>query len=160
MAKDLPPAVREDRDPFAFFIHAGGLGSLAFLRWTNYSCPHCRVVFRRDYWSRNVKLGSGLRICDHCGTGFDDGSREWPQLTHIKKLRLFFPPLIIGIWGGFAVAGIASLFIGPRDEHSLGIVIFAFITGLLPAVFLSPIQFWRINRSIRRYNAHDRALFP
>src|SRR5690348_5365865 len=81
----LPSATRRDYNPPAIVFPLG------FLRWTSYSCPHCKHVFRRDFWPYNVGLGSGGRLCRHCGKVFVDGAREWPDLTLPKKLRFFFP---------------------------------------------------------------------
>jgi len=149
-----PKAIREDHNPFALLgFLPTYLRLLIFLRWTSYKCPHCGHVFRIEFWPNNVKLGSGQRLCKQCGTLFDDGSREWPELPLFRKLRLFFPPLAVGIWGGFVVAAIASLFIGPRDEHSWPVVIIVSTFGLIPALAWSPIHLIQVIRSIHRYNA-------
>jgi hypothetical protein len=150
--RKYPKATNEDQNPFAFsgFL-PGYLRLLIFLRWTVYKCPHCGHVFRRDFWPRNVWLGSGERVCKNCGQIFDDGSREWRELPLLRKLRFFFPPLAIGIGGGFVVAAIASLFIG--DEHSWPIVIIVSTFGLIPVLALSPIHLTQVIRSIHRYNA-------
>lgn len=149
-----PKATHEEQSPFALLgFLPGYLRLLIFLRWTIYKCPHCGHVFRRDYWPGNVWLGAGEHVCKNCGKIFDDGSREWPELPLARMLRLLFPPLIIGVWGGFVVAAVASLFIGPRDEQSWLIVILVSSFGLVPAVAWSPIQLARVIRSIHRYNA-------
>jgi len=151
---ELPAAIREDHNPLAVAGFFPGLQRfLIFVRWTSYSCPHCNAVFRRDYWPSNVRLGTGERMCRKCGRVFDDGSREWPELPLGRKLRLLFSPLVIGVWGGFVVAAIASLFIGPRDEHSWSVVIVVSTFGLMPTLALSPIHLTQVIRSIRRYNA-------
>ena len=152
--RKYPKATHEDQNPFALFgFLPGYLRLLIFLRWTIYKCPHCGDVFRRDFWPRNVWLGAGEHVCKNCGKIFDDGSCEWPELPLLRKLRFFFSPLAIGIWGGFVVAAIASLFIGPRDEHSWPVVIVVSTFGLIPALAWSPIHLTQVIRSIRRYNA-------
>jgi predicted RNA-binding Zn-ribbon protein involved in translation (DUF1610 family) len=150
---NLPPAIREDHNPFAVLGLLGGLERfLVFVRWTSYKCPHCGQVFRRDYWPENVRLGSGVRLCRKCGGEFEDGSREWPQLALADKLRVFFPPTLMAIWAGFVVTAILSLFIGPRDEHSLGVVIIVSAFGLLPTLLWSPFPLYSVIRSHRRYS--------
>jgi len=142
---NLPSAIRKDCDLLT-------LVGLHLVRWTSYSCPHCNGVFRRDYWPRNVWLGAGKRVCKNCGQIFDDGSREWAEIPLLRRLRVFFPPLAVGIWGGFVVAAVASLFIGPRDEHSWPLVIVVSTFGLIPAIAWFPIHLAQVIRSIRRYN--------
>lgn len=152
----LQPAVHEDHSPFSVLgLFPGYQRFLIFVRWTSYKCPPCGCVFRRDFWPQNVRLGSERRTCKQCGMAFDDGSREWPELPLLSKLRFFFPPLAIGIWGGFVVATVASLFIGPRDEHSWPLVIVVSTFGLTPALARSPVNLTRVIRSIRRYNARE-----
>ncbi len=156
---NLPQAIREDNSPLALEgLLAGGLGYfLGFLRWTSYKCPGGGDVFRRDYWPANARLGKGVRVCRKCGLEFDDGSREWPQLPFTSRLRVFFPPLLMGIWGGFEVAAILSLFIGTRDEHSFLVVVIVSTMGLIPALVWSPYPLYSVFRSIRRYNDRDSA---
>jgi|SRR5579859_1057913 len=150
----LRRAIREDRNPFSIFGFTPGFQRLLiFVRWTSYKCPHCGHVFRRDFWPGSVRLGSGQRTCQECGTLFDDGSREWPELAFESKLRLFLPPLAIGIWCGFLAAAVASLYIGPRDEHSWGVVFFVSAVGLMPAIAWSPVPLTRMIYSIHRYKA-------
>lgn len=150
----LPPAIREDHNPFAILgLTPGFQRLLIFVRWTGYKCPHCGHVFRRDFWPRTVWLGSGQCTCKECGMLFDDGSREWPELPFGSKLKLFLSPLAIGIWGGFVFAAVASLYIGPRDEHSWGVVLLVSALGLVPAIAWSPVPLTRMICSIRRYNS-------
>jgi len=152
----LPPAIREDNNPFAIpALFPGPLRLLILLRWTSYSCPHCKAVFHRDFWPSNVRLSSGERTCRKCGRIFDDGSREWPELGLASKLRFLFPPLLIGISGGFIVAAIMSLFISPRDEHSWLVVIMVSIFGLVPVILWCPIRLIWILRSRRRYESEQ-----
>lgn len=149
----LPPAVREDYSPFSVLgLFPGYQRFLIFARWTSYKCPYCGCVFHRDFWPTKVRLGSGQRTCKNCGMPFDDGSREWPKLPLLSKVRFFLPPLACGIWGGFTLAAIASLFIGPRDEHSWPLVFVVSAFGLIPALALSPVQLTRVVKSVHRYN--------
>jgi len=140
---NLLPAIREDHNPFAIVGFFPGLQRLLiFVRWTSYHCPHCRAVYRRDFWPANVRLGPAEHTCKKCGDAFDDGSREWPELGLAKKLRFLFPPLLIGISGGFLVAAILSLFISPRDENSWP------EAGIVSALALIPVIVWCLVRLI------------
>ena len=149
-----PLVIREDNSPVPFAGFATGYWKLlGFLRWTSYACPHCYKVFRRDFWPNNIRLGCGERSCANCGNVFDDGSHEWKDLRPGAKLRVFCPPLLGGIWGGFAVAGILSYFAFPRDEHSLFVAVFAFSIGIIPVLLCAPYHLGAVRRSNRRYEA-------
>ena len=143
----LPPATRQDGKP-PLAIWPLGLG-----RWTSSACPWCRHVFRRDFWPNNVRLGSGERICRHCREPFDDGAREWPELTISKKLRFFFPPLLLGVCGGFELAPIVLFFTLPRDEH-IGplVIVSSLIIGAVLVLVWSPLRLIWVLRSTKRYN--------
>jgi uncharacterized Zn-finger protein len=141
-ASNLPRAIRKDHSPLALvgvfgMVLERALIFLGFVRWTSYQCPYCNAVFRRDFWPDKLRLGSGKRTCQRCGRLFDDGSREWPQLTLTQKLRFFFPPLFLGIWGGLVLAALLAALIGPPDEHTLPIVA-VFI--LVPTFLWSPVR--------------------
>jgi len=154
----LPHAIREDDNPFALLGLTPGLQRLLiFIRWTSYKCPHCGHVFRRNFWPSAIRLESGQRKCKECGMLFDDGSREWPELPFGRRLRLFLPPLAIGIWGGFLVAAVISLYVSPRDEHSWGVVFLVSAVGLIPVLAWSPVALMRVIYSIHRYNARGGA---
>jgi hypothetical protein len=154
MEPKLLPAIRSDRNPFAMAPLFGGIWgtSLIFFRWTCYGCPYCESIFRRDYWQHSVHLGSGERLCPNCGKVFDDGTREWPELTLGRKLRFLFPPLPVAIFGGFLLAGILSSTMTP-DGHGLFVVVFAMTVGLIPLLIFSLAQLPWIFRSNRRYRA-------
>jgi hypothetical protein len=144
-------AIREEHDPFAVLgLFPSFLRVLVFLRWTSYACPHCGQVFRRDFWPEKVRLGHGQRACDECGAVFDDGTREWPQLSVFKKLRFFFPPLLIGISGGLLLAAILVSILPQRDWR---VAVVGLILALIPLFFWSLIRWPWVFRSIRRYNA-------
>jgi hypothetical protein len=153
MESKLLPAIRKDQNPFAIGHLFGGIwgASIIFLRWTSYGCPYCENIFRRDYWQYNVHLGSGGRLCLNCGKVFDDGTREWPDLTLGRKFRFLFPPLPRAIFGGFLLAGILSPFFTPWDEHSLFVVVFAMTVGLIPLLVCSLVRLPWVLRSNRRY---------
>ena len=151
----LPLAIRKDRDLSALsglHLLSPFFSFLPLLRWSTFVCPVCDVAFRTDYWPHNVRLGSGHRTCGQCGTAFDDGSREWPELRLTQKVRFLFPPLLVGIAGGFLFAAIASLFIGRRDEHSWLVVFIISALGFLPAVLWSLFRLIWVMHSIHRYH--------
>jgi len=131
---DLPQARREEHNPLAVE------GRLVLLRSTTHRCPHRRGAARRDFWPNNVKLGSGEHIWRKCGRVFDDGSHEWPVLSLAKRLRFLFPPLLIGISGGFVVAAILSVLSTPWDEHSWLVILIAWGFSLIPIIVWCPIR--------------------
>jgi hypothetical protein len=55
-------------------------------------------------------LGSGERTCPTCGKVFDDGFREWPELSFDQKVQHVFPVPIMGIIGGFLVCAAIAIF--------------------------------------------------
>jgi len=150
----LPQATRKDHDLLVFFgLHflSPFFAFLPLVRWTSLGCPHCNRIFRRDYWPQNVRLGSGERSCSGCSNAFDDGSREWPELSSSKKFRYFIPPGIQAVGGAGLFCVIFTLIIAPRDVVN-------FATGtLLFSFFLSPVLAWSlirllfVRRSIRRF---------
>jgi len=130
-------------DPIYGFVRFLGVPA------TSYRCPHCGHLLHADFWSGNVRLGPGIRRCTQCGQEYDDGSREWPQLSFGKKLRFCCPPILAGISGGMVLAAVLVLFL-PQPDWRLTVAglllavtpVFLFFLVRLPWVFLS----------IRRYN--------
>jgi hypothetical protein len=158
------PAIRDDHRPFnqaAILLpvpRSVPFMFLAFVRWTRDACPQSHSAFRRDFWPQNVRLGCGGTVCRNCGQSFDDGSREWPQLTWSKKLRYFLPPGIQAVAGGGLFCIIFIFFIAPGDAIDWQFTVF------LPLFFLSPVLIWSLGRflfvlgSTRRFR--DAAMSP
>ena len=110
LMRQLPRAIRRDHDPFKFLAGIGVGTLLAFLRWSNLQCPHCRRVFRRTYLPNEVRIGEGERMCPHCGRAFDDGSREWRELSRREQIRFLLPTPIMGILGALIVCSTLAIF--------------------------------------------------
>jgi hypothetical protein len=151
---ELPLEVSEDQTPFPLAVLFPGYArALGFVRWTSYRCPDCGHVSRRDYWTNSVHIGPRVRKCDHCGTLFDDRACEWPEFVTLKKLRVFFPPLLVGICGGLVLAGVIVSMIPPHDWR---------LSAISVTIALGPVVFWGIVRlpwvlvSISRYRTHSR----
>ena len=73
-----------------------------YIRWTKFSCPHCGRVFERSLSNKPVRVGPGLRVCasKNCGRTFQDGSKEWPQLTKTERVLFLLPPgaqILLGV---------------------------------------------------------------
>jgi hypothetical protein len=135
-----PPAIREN---------------LPFIRWTGYRCPHCREVFRIDFWPYNVRLGSGERICDRCGKVFDDGAREWPELKLVKRVRFFLPPGIIVMAFSFLIFGIGMLVVAPRDVVDWQFVFIVLAGSISPILIWCLIRLTFVRRSVHRYQSES-----
>lgn len=95
-------AIRKDWDPFPW-------SRFGFVRWTVYKCPLCRKIFKIAWGPESVLLGPGQRVCNGCGAVFEDGSREWPNLTRGEKQQYLFPVSVIGVFGGLLVVCIVTL---------------------------------------------------
>jgi len=148
----FPLALREDHNPpFLFLLPPALRLFLVFVRWTSYRCPFCHAVFRRDFWPYNVRLGDGQRPCNSCGRLFDDGAREWPELALAKKLRFYFPPLVLALAASSLFCGIFMLCIAPLDVLSwtMGIVVIG--ACLSPLALWSLVRLVWVSRSSRRY---------
>ena len=116
---------------------------------TSYRCPHCGHLLRADFWSGNVRLGPGVRRCAQCAGEYDDGSREWPELSLGNKLRFCCPPILAGVSGGIVVAAVLVLFLRQPDWRvtAAGLVI-----ALFPLFLFFLVRLPWILLSIRRYN--------
>ena len=153
----LPQAIREDHDqpgvvPATILPTRPTVNLLSFVRWTDFRCPHCHKVFRRDYLPHKVRLGNGIHICEKCGKAFDDGAREWPQLHWNEKLRCLMPVPLGGIFIGMLVCCILAMLIISRDQpitfvSASAIVGFSFVPVFIWWVFRVP----QVYRSIHRY---------
>jgi hypothetical protein len=146
----FPAAIREDHTPFAF------LGLLQFIRWTDYRCPHCMGVFRRDFWPYNVRLGSGMRTCSKCGKAFDDGAREWSELKSSGRWRYFLPPGLLSMAGSCLFCGIGALVVAPSDQVNWLIGTMVIGGSLMPTLVWCMIRLPPIRRSIHRYRNEPR----
>ena len=115
------PAVREDHDPLKWLAGIGTGTLLAFIRWSDFRCPYCGEVFRRTYLPSGVMLGSGERTCPTCGKVFDDGFREWPELSFDQKVQHVLPVPIMGDhWGLSCVRGHRNFHLYPgKGERQL-----------------------------------------
>lgn len=146
-------AIREDHDPFKW---AGSL--LPFVRWTDFRCPCCREAFRRTYLPRKVMLGGGDRTCPNCGKLFDDGFREWPELSVSEKAQYLLPTPVMGIIGGFLVCAFIVFWGASRLGGNIDWAFFKqFAIG-----FAALLMIWcgtriaGIQRSLNRYATRQR----
>jgi len=148
-----PAAIRQDHDVGAWvhFLPVAFASIFAFLRRTDFRCPHCLAVFRRDYLPHKVRLGSGDRLCRDCGKVSDDGSREWPELPASEKFRCLFPSPVLAVVIALLMCALIALFMAPRDQVDIAII--AMVVGgfLLPLVPWFAIRIPQVYRSIRRY---------
>jgi hypothetical protein len=104
------------------------------LVWRSYkfSCSSCRRTYATKF--SPILLGTGRRRCKACGTVFEDGCKEWPELTGRQKMQYFFPITVFACFLGAIVVALATVVIF-HDELSLGLEI-------APVVFLILILPW------------------
>lgn len=102
--------------------------------WYSFFCPSCGKTYARSLSS--LLLGPGHRRCKKCSRLFDDGSREWSEMTPCKKFEFLFPATVLGYVGGAALAGIAGFLIGWPDWPVLaGLMAFSFFCYPLDSIF-------------------------
>lgn len=130
-------------DPFYGFVRFLGVPA------TSYRCPHCGHLLRADFWSGNVRLGSGVRRCAQCGEEYGDGSREWPELSLGNKLRYCCPPILAGISGGIVCAAVLVLF---QPQPDWRVTVAGLLIALFPLFLFFLVRLPWILLSIRRYN--------
>jgi hypothetical protein len=140
-----PMAICEDHQLSHFSL------PLMFVRWTDYRCPHCNHVFRRDYFPGKITLGRGERTCPNCSRSFDDGSREWPELRFADKLGFLFPAPAKVAFGSVLLILIIAVCLGPRDRMTwVGVPIVVALVAVLTLPWLT-VRVIPVRRSIRNY---------
>ncbi|MBI2088947.1 MAG: hypothetical protein HYT78_09430 [Deltaproteobacteria bacterium] len=125
------------------------------LYWTH-KCPHCGYPFATTaYWrGLGVRLGPGYHTCKNCHRSFDDGSKEWPEMSIFERFALFIPRVS---WP-FLILALLLPFIswmtqGGKEAARFALVTVVGLVVLLP-VFLSPYWIYRIiqvRRSCKRF---------
>lgn len=145
----LSPAIRQDHQLSCFVF------PLMFICWVDYRCPHCKHVFRRDYFPGKILLGNSEHTCSGCGKVFDHGSREWPELPFIDKFGFLFPSLAKVILGSILFLCAMTLLIAPRDQVNWIVVIAVLGTVLVPMLPWLAVRSLPIQRSIRRCRTTD-----
>lgn len=151
-ASTLPRAIREDHDPLKLLTGIGAGTLFAFLRWSDFRCPNCRAIFKRAYLPNEIHLGRGEHACLSCGRLFDDGSREWPQLSQSDKIRYILPTPIMGVIGGFLICTALAIFAALDPRGSVNWIFLAWIAGACAAMLISfaVIRIPKIRGSVRR----------
>jgi len=146
----LPSVKREYKvGPATYFDPIYGITRFVGVPATSYRCPHCGHLLHADFWSGNIRLGPGVRHCAQCGELYDDGSREWPQLTAGTKLRFCCPPILAGISGGMVLAAFAVLFVPQPDWR---MTVFGLILAFVPMFLFFLFRLPWVLLSIHRYN--------
>lgn len=154
----LPAAIREDHDPLKWLTGIGLGTLLAFVRWSDFRCPHCREVFRRIYLPQEVVLGGGRRTCPSCKGGFDDGSREWPTLAVGEKIRYLFPTPIMGVIGALLLCICVVMYAIAQQPGSVDWTFATYLATLLALslVFWSGMRVPQIVASVKRHAARQK----
>jgi|ERR1700722_2619077 len=146
-------ALKTDFDPFRAF----GIGTIALLlriiRCSVYRCPYCRWIVKATWGPTNSLLGTGDRICWHCGNPFWDGSNEWPEMSGEDQRLFLLPITIIGFIGAFVLIAALVLWtsFSSKSPTHFEYSLFSLIFGV-PLSFWFGFRGWQIFRSIHRYN--------
>ena len=153
MSNRPPAAIRHDHEvsSWVHLLPVALASVLAVFRWTDFRCPHCQDIFRRDYLPHKVRLGSGDRRCRSCGKIFDDGAREWPELPGSGKFRCLLPPPVLGAVIALLVCSSIALLMAQRDQVNIGIAIIVVVAFLSPVLPWFAIRIAQIYMSVHRY---------
>jgi hypothetical protein len=125
---------------------------MLYIRYYNFSCSHCG----RGYGGSlsPFQLGTGRRRCKNCNTVFNDGSREWPELTKMQKFEYVFPTTVLGYMGAFLIVIGTAYWIGSDLHEKLFLVeLMLFLMGL-PWVPYFIGRARRIRQSVERFERH------
>ena len=113
--------------------------------WTH-KCPHCGYPFATTaYWrGLGVRLGPGFHICRNCHRSFNDGSKEWPEMSIFERLAVFIPRVS---WPFLILALLLPLISwmtqGSKEAAKFALVTLVSLAIILP-IFLSPYWVYRI----------------
>ena len=156
--EELARAIRSDREPLKLLARIGIGALFAFARWSDFGCPHCGATFQKTYLPNEVRLGQGKRICTSCAGAFDDGSREWRQLSSDEKIRYILPTPIMGVIGGVIVCTTLAFFLAMlQSSADVNWTLCGWIAGVGAALvaFVAATRLPRIRRSMRRYSGQQ-----
>lgn len=66
-------------------------------------CPYCQRSYKVTFSMHPVIIGRGMRKCSVCHKEFDDGSREWKNLSPFQRFHTWVP-FWAKIWFGSLIA--------------------------------------------------------
>jgi hypothetical protein len=101
------------------------------IRYYSFKCPRCG----QEYTNRmsRILLGTGKRRCRTCEEVFNDGCKEWPELTRSEKFDYFLPTTTLGFVAGALIMAAIAIYISKDDLTS------AFsIAGFILLMFAAP----------------------
>jgi hypothetical protein len=119
-----------------------------------YYYKFCCVACQRKYRTSlsPFELGSGLRRCPNCAAVYKDSSKEWPELSFVRKLEYVCPVMVLGYFGAVIVTlAVVVPQLSDSGEISLTLGVVALVM-LVPWVPYFLRRNSEIGQSKERYN--------
>ncbi len=133
--------------------------------YQTFQCPKCnkllffRIIKYFELIKGNSGLGPSTILCSKCGTIIPTGNIEWPNMSKISKIYLWFITIIysfvIGVFTSLAILALLGSILGSKSGSLLttpNILIAAIFFGM-PFIIL---QIIRIESSISRAKNENR----
>ena len=150
------PLATKDEEGLAPVLEVSGSALTGILSPVMYRCPHCRHVYRLVFGPGDVFLGEGRRTCASCHKAFRDRSKEWAEVSSLDRFFFLFPGfaciwVLLGIIAGSLLAWLTW------SRETTGVLIPLAIVFAVPPVAWLGFRSWQIQRSMHRWNLHEKA---
>ena len=126
--------------------------ALLYFKTYRFYCPLCGKAYARSV--SPLLLGKGRRKCPKCGGVFNDGAREWWELTRMQGFEYVFPATVLGYLGGVVVvvAFIWSTDWSPREKLFMSEMIALLMVMPWAPYFIGLAK--RVRESVARLGRH------
>ena len=120
-------------------------------------CPNCRRPIDSRLWHICTGLGPKIAICPKCRTQVSTGRREWDDFSGARRGMYWFLTALYAFF--FAALGVGVGHVLSLSAPSLGdglpvvygVRVFpGYAAGVLFALLVAVLQFYRLNRSRKR----------
>jgi hypothetical protein len=123
-----------------------------YIRFYQFSCQACGKQYKTSL--SPFPLGTGRRRCKNCSTVFNDGSREWAELSGMQKFEYIFPTTVLGYFGAFILVLSAAYWIGTDAREKLFLVEMMILLMGFPWIPYFMIRAKEIRASRERHERH------
>jgi hypothetical protein len=125
---------------------------LLYVRYYRFYCQACGKKYTSSL--SPLQLGTGRRRCQKCAAVFNDGSREWSQLSGMQKFEYIFPTMVLGYLCAFALVIGTAFWIGGDGKEKLFLVELMVLLMGFPWIPYFLIRAKRISESRERHERH------